>query len=278
MLLDLFQTSLGRTIDSMAVFWLSRDIFDKQKTCSNGDRKIVLPGKLPPEIFRNFIMESTDSEDGISHARSYRALQYTFDRRKTYSNGGRKIVLPGCRKIVMELRYIELERSVRKFLELERFSRWSLSEAKEYVSTNVKDANYSTEEIFEIFKRELRMKANDCNLYKSARDKANNLFRSLTNSGGSNVNDEEGQETFCDVTIEVLEQTFKAHSLVLCSRSTFFNKILSSENHSFYKITLPDIMARSFELLLKYLYSGTISLEGLRPVDIFDLYYAASKL
>ncbi|CAG8586908.1 18895_t:CDS:2 [Dentiscutata erythropus] len=43
-------------------------------------------------------------------------------------------------------------------------------------------------------------------------------------------------------------------------------------------VTIPDVNEESFSLLLRYLYSGTLSLEGLYPAEIFDLYHAASKI
>ncbi|RIB05868.1 BTB/POZ protein [Gigaspora rosea] len=196
---------------------------------------------------------------------------------------------------------MDLERYIREFFESTKFSKWCLKEAKAYVLAKDSDMNYSPEEFLEIFQRELRLKSNNCNLYKAAKDKAINLLQSMnsdtddqemitnehqSNLDGSIYRHDFGQNfsefleqgIFSDVLIEVQKQTFKAHSLVICSRSTFFAKTLSPENLSFSKITIPDITAKSFEIILKYLYSGLLSLEGLRPSEIFDLYYAALKL
>ncbi|CAG8845802.1 21400_t:CDS:2, partial [Gigaspora margarita] len=66
-----------------------------------------------------------------------------------------------------------------------------LPEVKQYVSTKGDDMSYSTEEFVKVFKRELKLKSNDCNIYKSAKDKAANLLQSLMNSNISDINDQE---------------------------------------------------------------------------------------
>ncbi|CAG8501083.1 14278_t:CDS:2 [Gigaspora rosea] len=131
---------------------------------------------------------------------------------------------------------MDLERYIREFFESTKFSKWCLKEAKAYVLAKDSDMNYSPEEFLEIFQRELRLKSNNCNLYKAAKDKAINLLQSMNS--------------------DTDDQT------------------LSPENLSFSKITIPDITAKSFEIIL----NGLLSLEGLRPSEIFDLYYAALKL
>ncbi|CAB4441945.1 unnamed protein product [Rhizophagus irregularis] len=69
------------------------------------------------------------------------------------------------------------------------------------------------------------------------------------------------QKKFCDVTIEVgvdvgscSNKKFEAHASILYARSTFF----------------------TFEVLLKYIYSGYISMDN-EPSEIFDLLLAAIK-
>ncbi|RGB24857.1 hypothetical protein C1646_725191 [Rhizophagus diaphanus] len=87
------------------------------------------------------------------------------------------------------------------------------------------------------------------------------------------------QKKFCDVTIEVglypNNQKFEAHASILYARSTFFRKIL--DKGILHVIEISDISSKTFEVLLKYIYSGYISLDN-EPSEIFDLLLAAIKL
>ncbi|CAB4441197.1 unnamed protein product [Rhizophagus irregularis] len=87
------------------------------------------------------------------------------------------------------------------------------------------------------------------------------------------------QKKFCDVTIEVglypNNQKFEAHASILYARSTFFRKIL--DKGILHVIEVSGISSKTFEVLLKYIYSGYISLDN-EPSEIFDLLLAAIKL
>ncbi|RHZ72858.1 hypothetical protein Glove_236g48 [Diversispora epigaea] len=90
----------------------------------------------------------------------------------------------------------------------------------------------------------------------------------------------------CDVSIEVREEVllvniYKVHSIILQSRSPYFKKkfdeITFNENH--VKILkLPNISVRVFNIIIKYIYSGKISLEKLENSVIFDLLIASNEL
>ncbi|CAJ0841716.1 16156_t:CDS:2 [Entrophospora sp. SA101] len=87
---------------------------------------------------------------------------------------------------------------------------------------------------------------------------------------------------FRDVTIKVgpKYKIFKAHSLVLCACSSYFYKELSSNGIDIDKhvVVIPDITAKDFEVLLKYIYDGCDSLDYESSAEVFNLLLAAIKL
>ncbi|RHZ90152.1 hypothetical protein Glove_5g32 [Diversispora epigaea] len=91
----------------------------------------------------------------------------------------------------------------------------------------------------------------------------------------------------CDVSIEVSEEEvplvniYKVHSIILQSRSSYFKKkfdeITFNENHD-KVLKLPNISVKVFNVIIKYIYSGKISLEKLENSVIFDLLIASNEL
>ncbi|RHZ87275.1 hypothetical protein Glove_37g123 [Diversispora epigaea] len=87
----------------------------------------------------------------------------------------------------------------------------------------------------------------------------------------------------CNVTIEVGEepasQIFEAHSYILQSRSPYFKKKFNespfNENH---ELKMPDISTKVFNVIINYIYGGTISLEKLENSIVFDLLIASHEL
>ncbi|KAG9295521.1 hypothetical protein G9A89_000172 [Geosiphon pyriformis] len=90
-----------------------------------------------------------------------------------------------------------------------------------------------------------------------------------------------------DVSIEVGEgdksQTYKAHSLILRSRSKYFATALSNEwartqgaNMIFFK--KPNISPFVFGVILRYIYGGMICLIKYDTAEIFDILIAADEL
>ncbi|RIA90298.1 hypothetical protein C1645_876155 [Glomus cerebriforme] len=77
-------------------------------------------------------------------------------------------------------------------------------------------------------------------------------------------------------------QTFKAHSIVLRARSTYFRYALSNEwaimEGNTYLFTKPNITPESFEIILNYIYSGTVILENYDGEKILELLVAADEL
>ncbi|EXX57431.1 hypothetical protein GLOIN_2v1778704 [Rhizophagus irregularis DAOM 181602=DAOM 197198] len=85
-----------------------------------------------------------------------------------------------------------------------------------------------------------------------------------------------------NVIIKVGDSNFKAHSCILRARSPYFHSALSRDwamkegnNIIFEK---PNISPKIFEMILSYLYSGTISLEQEHPTTILDLLTASDEL
>ncbi|CAG8566906.1 12389_t:CDS:2 [Racocetra persica] len=75
---------------------------------------------------------------------------------------------------------------------------------------------------------------------------------------------------------------FKAHSCVLRARSTYFHSALSSDwvktDGNFIVFEKSNISPEVFQMILKYLYSGTICLENQNPTRLIDLLAAADEL
>ncbi|RHZ51459.1 hypothetical protein Glove_478g72 [Diversispora epigaea] len=88
-----------------------------------------------------------------------------------------------------------------------------------------------------------------------------------------------------NATIEIgeapLANIYKVHSIILQSRSLYFKKkfdeITFNDNHV-KVLKLPNISVKVFDVIIKYIYGGKISLEKLENSTIFDLVIASNKL
>ncbi|UZO10531.1 uncharacterized protein OCT59_002112 [Rhizophagus irregularis] len=90
---------------------------------------------------------------------------------------------------------------------------------------------------------------------------------------------------YYDVTIEVGEdpnvKIFRAHIIILCHRSPFLRRILNSNkknNDVLAHIKLSNISPEIFQIILRYLYGGILSLNGQDTLDIFKILIAADEL
>ncbi|RIA84101.1 hypothetical protein C1645_832769 [Glomus cerebriforme] len=89
-----------------------------------------------------------------------------------------------------------------------------------------------------------------------------------------------------DVIIETGEgqkrREFRAHSLILCTRSTYFKTTLSKgwsrKEKGIIVFRKPNIPSNIFEMLLKYLYTGLIDLDILQGTDLLRLLVATEEL
>ncbi|RHZ51837.1 hypothetical protein Glove_469g38 [Diversispora epigaea] len=89
-----------------------------------------------------------------------------------------------------------------------------------------------------------------------------------------------------DISIEVGEEDtlaniYKVHSIILQSRSPYFrkkfNEITFDDDHV-KVLKLPNISVKVFDVIIKYIYGGKISLEKLENSGIFDLLIASNEL
>ncbi|CAB4411622.1 unnamed protein product [Rhizophagus irregularis] len=96
------------------------------------------------------------------------------------------------------------------------------------------------------------------------------------------LNDEE----YYDVTIEVGNdpyiKIFRAHIVILNYRSPHLRRILSTNEKkndgTLTHIKLPNVSPEIFQIILRYIYGGKISLEECDPSDIIKILNAANEL
>ncbi|RGB35293.1 hypothetical protein C1646_667821 [Rhizophagus diaphanus] len=75
---------------------------------------------------------------------------------------------------------------------------------------------------------------------------------------------------------------FHAHSIILCCRSRYFNKILSDENiekkDGKYIIKKPNIPSQMFDDILKYLYTDRINISDKTGIELLNFMIVADEL
>ncbi|RHZ44366.1 hypothetical protein Glove_736g9 [Diversispora epigaea] len=89
----------------------------------------------------------------------------------------------------------------------------------------------------------------------------------------------------CNVIIEVdkgeNKKSFTSHSVVLRYRSTYFTKELentaTNENHV-KTIIKPNISAKIFEIILKYIYSGVVDIKNIETKTIYESMIVSNEL
>ncbi|XP_033998025.1 kelch repeat and BTB domain-containing protein 4 [Trematomus bernacchii] len=82
-----------------------------------------------------------------------------------------------------------------------------------------------------------------------------------------------GDSLFADVTINVDSKEFQLHRLVLSAQSSFFRSMFTSnlkESHN-RSIELKDVSATVFQLLVDYIYHGTIKLRVEELQDTYEM-------
>ncbi|POG71550.1 BTB/POZ protein, partial [Rhizophagus irregularis DAOM 181602=DAOM 197198] len=93
---------------------------------------------------------------------------------------------------------------------------------------------------------------------------------------------------YYDVTIEVGEdpnvKIFRAHMNILCHRSPYLRRALISNNKKnnndgvLSHTKLPNILPEIFQIVLKYIYGGILSLDEENTSDILKVLVAADEL
>ncbi|EXX67236.1 uncharacterized protein OCT59_027118 [Rhizophagus irregularis] len=110
----------------------------------------------------------------------------------------------------------------------------------------------------------------------------NNFLTKLSQNLLDILNDEE----YYDVTIEVggdpYIKIFRAHMVILHYRSNYLRRILSTNKKkhdgTLVHIKLPNILPEIFQIILRYIYGGKISLEEYDISDIIKILVAGSEL
>ncbi|GBC11516.2 BTB/POZ protein [Rhizophagus irregularis DAOM 181602=DAOM 197198] len=95
-------------------------------------------------------------------------------------------------------------------------------------------------------------------------------------------------DEYYDITIEVGEdpnvKIFRAHTSILCYRSPYLRRILASNKNRnkpeniLAHIELSNISPEVFQIILKYIYGGILSLNDQDTSEIFNTLLAASEL
>ncbi|EXX68704.1 uncharacterized protein OCT59_008893 [Rhizophagus irregularis] len=109
------------------------------------------------------------------------------------------------------------------------------------------------------------------------------LFDRLSEDLGQLLEKEENYDMVIHVGGEENKKEFKAHSLILSTRSSYFKSALN--NHWTIKqhdgkiiFKKPNISPKVFQFILKYLYTGVINFHEQELREIFDLLIAADEL
>ncbi|CAB4412218.1 unnamed protein product [Rhizophagus irregularis] len=92
---------------------------------------------------------------------------------------------------------------------------------------------------------------------------------------------------YYDITIEVGKdpnvKIFRSHKSILCYRSPYLRRTLASNNNQnkdnvLINIKFPNISPEVFQIILRYIYGGILSLNVQDPSEIFQILLAADEL
>ncbi|UZO02745.1 uncharacterized protein OCT59_021224 [Rhizophagus irregularis] len=108
------------------------------------------------------------------------------------------------------------------------------------------------------------------------------LLLKLTQNLLEILNDDE----YCDITVEVgndpVVKIFRAHMVILNYRSSYLRRILSTNikknDGTLPNIKLPNILPDTFQIILRYIYGGRLSLEEYDISDIIKILIASNEL
>ncbi|EXX76866.1 uncharacterized protein OCT59_025413 [Rhizophagus irregularis] len=94
-------------------------------------------------------------------------------------------------------------------------------------------------------------------------------------------------DVYYDITVEVGKEPnvkiLRAHVSILCCRSPYLRRTLTTnkknkDNNSLAHIKLPNISSEVFQIIIKYMYGGILSLNGQDNSEILKLLLAADEL
>ncbi|CAB4421474.1 unnamed protein product [Rhizophagus irregularis] len=110
----------------------------------------------------------------------------------------------------------------------------------------------------------------------------NKLLQKLSQNLLEILDDDEYYDIKIEVGNDPYVKVFRAHMVILNYRSTYLRRILSSskknDDETLVQIRLPNILPEIFQIILRYIYGGKISLEDYDTFDIVKILIAASEL
>ncbi|RHZ78412.1 hypothetical protein Glove_165g4 [Diversispora epigaea] len=107
------------------------------------------------------------------------------------------------------------------------------------------------------------------------------FFNKLSQDFSKLLNDKKEYNVIIEVDQEENKKSFTAHSVVLRSRSPYFDKELgnaTTNENNVKTIIKPNISAHVFKIILKYIYGGIADIENLNSKTIYKLMISANEL
>ncbi|RHZ83842.1 hypothetical protein Glove_87g86 [Diversispora epigaea] len=106
------------------------------------------------------------------------------------------------------------------------------------------------------------------------------FFDKLSQDFSELLNDKKEYNVVIEVDEEENKKSFNAHSVILCHRSSFFGKelenVTTNKNH-IKTIIKPNISAKIFEIILKYIYGGIVNIENIDTKTLYELMISANE-
>ncbi|RHZ83795.1 hypothetical protein Glove_87g14 [Diversispora epigaea] len=107
------------------------------------------------------------------------------------------------------------------------------------------------------------------------------FFDKLSQDFSELLNDKKEHNVVIEVDKEENMKSFTAHSVVLRYRSSYFDKELenaTTNKNNIKTIIKPNISAKIFEIILKYIYGGIVNIENTDTKTIYELMINANEL
>ncbi|RIB16905.1 hypothetical protein C2G38_1477203 [Gigaspora rosea] len=104
------------------------------------------------------------------------------------------------------------------------------------------------------------------------------FFKNLSNDYLELLNDNEDFNVIIKVNESTSNKIFKVHSAILRKRSLYFRNELTNTNsdkNNIKTINLNHVSIEQFEIIIKYIYGGIFSLDGLDVSFIFEIMLVA---
>ncbi|GBC08005.1 hypothetical protein RclHR1_07850007 [Rhizophagus clarus] len=110
----------------------------------------------------------------------------------------------------------------------------------------------------------------------------NKLLQKLSQNLLEILNDDEYYDVKIEVGDDPFVRIFRAHMVILSYRSTYLRRILSTnekkDNETLVQIKLPNMVPEIFQIILRYIYGGKLSLEDYDTLVIVKILVAAEIL